>query len=381
MSRLRRASGFTLLEVMLVITIVGVLATLAVPAYRDYIERARSADILLKYDAIRGGIAADVASVGSGNCADLSAGVAAANLKDDYARLSIGYETITATPTDGYRPVLVICAKTDRHGAQGVGVAHAAHHEFSLTNHVEAGAVVTDSVVSFAVPLTQGNKASCLVPTGAKLTACGDPVAVPTATAMAVPNVAPVVAPTKQQVLAPQCRPPQHQMVDRAVMTFGSNLDSYVMNQGNLDTGGDMTEFSAEVAVVGGQQVATSGQHGATMLSYATPSSTNEFLLWNPTSVKIEWKGSDIDTGVNVNDGQNHRISFTWESASGLMILYDNGVEAWRGNHHQGEVLRGNGKLVLGQDQDTYGGGFHHNDAFQGQIVTASLANRVAPPD
>ncbi|MDQ5884639.1 MAG: type pilus assembly protein PilA [Pseudomonadota bacterium] len=33
--------GFTLLEMMLVIAIIGIMATLAIPAYQDYVTRAR----------------------------------------------------------------------------------------------------------------------------------------------------------------------------------------------------------------------------------------------------------------------------------------------------------------------------------------------------
>lgn len=36
-----RMKGFTLLEMMLVIAIIGVMATLAIPAYQDYLVRAR----------------------------------------------------------------------------------------------------------------------------------------------------------------------------------------------------------------------------------------------------------------------------------------------------------------------------------------------------
>lgn len=40
----RGESGFTLIEVMVVVAIVGILAAIAIPSYRDYIIRARIAE-------------------------------------------------------------------------------------------------------------------------------------------------------------------------------------------------------------------------------------------------------------------------------------------------------------------------------------------------
>ena len=43
---MRRHKGFTLIELMIVIAIIGVLAAIAIPAYQDYIVRAQAAEAL-----------------------------------------------------------------------------------------------------------------------------------------------------------------------------------------------------------------------------------------------------------------------------------------------------------------------------------------------
>jgi len=47
--------GFTLIELMIVVAIVGVLAAIAIPAYQDYVNRAKMSQVLAVFDAIATG--------------------------------------------------------------------------------------------------------------------------------------------------------------------------------------------------------------------------------------------------------------------------------------------------------------------------------------
>ena len=50
---MRGNKGVTLLEVMIVVVIVGILATVAIPAYNDYITRSRRSDAFTALETVR----------------------------------------------------------------------------------------------------------------------------------------------------------------------------------------------------------------------------------------------------------------------------------------------------------------------------------------
>lgn len=54
--------GFTLIELMIVVAIIGILAAVALPAYQDYTVRAKVSEVMLAASSAKNGVAEYVAN-------------------------------------------------------------------------------------------------------------------------------------------------------------------------------------------------------------------------------------------------------------------------------------------------------------------------------
>lgn len=412
-SRRVASGGFTLLEILLVVAIIGLLVVVAVPLYQSYVARSRAAELALKFDAVRTNIqvAAKSGDVQTA-CANLASTVQSGNLQSTYAQLALNFEPVTG----GFTPVLTMCATIASQGQRGVEVTREAHHLLSRDSVISQGAVIGDSAVSFSVKLA-GDAALCTTqpPAGAAKTGCAPgtssvaqsagtantPVT-PASGAASQPVVSPVVVATTspgsfstlatgagavvQQGQSSQvnqagqtgpkiCPSGPAQQVGRSTMRLGSGGTGAITNNVGIDTNGNMPAITAEIVIAGD----VANAPGATLMSYTTPRSGTGISLWNPQSLHITLAGTQYNTGVNVNDQQSHRLTMSWRQTGGTLVLYDNGREVWRQlDVNRGGTVGGNGRLVIGQDaRPVSGGGLMFRDGYQGSIVAASLATRA----
>ena len=166
------------------------------------------------------------------------------------------------------------------------------------------------------------------------------------------------------------------------VMEFAPNSASGVVTDGTVSAGGGMTALTVDMTILGGQQVATSAGHGATFISYATPSDSNAMYIWKPEDLTFRIGGHEYPTGVALmNDGADHRYTFSWDGAHGTLdVLVDGQAVKHLTGIGQGVTLADGGKFALGNDQDSFGGGFSTGDAFTGKMFNVAVAKAAIDP-
>ncbi len=111
----RVQQGFTLIELMIVVAIIGILAAVALPAYQDYTVRAKISEVMLAADGCKTGVAEYLQSnnafppstdaAGCNSAANVSKYVASIAVDAATAAISVKVQG-TGTAADGKQLIL-----------------------------------------------------------------------------------------------------------------------------------------------------------------------------------------------------------------------------------------------------------------------------------
>ncbi|XP_071971230.1 jeltraxin-like isoform X2 [Engystomops pustulosus] len=117
------------------------------------------------------------------------------------------------------------------------------------------------------------------------------------------------------------------------------------------------------------------------LFSLATPNKDNAFLIYfsPPNNISISINNEDIFIKVDPDVYYWKKTCVTWDSTNGLLQLWINNKRYPRRVTKTRSPIGPQMSVVLGQEQDSYGGGFDINQSFLGEMCDVNMWDSVLP--
>ena len=162
---LKRARGFTLIEVLTVVALMGIVIAIAIPMYRNYIVMTETVDVISALKAAELEVRAPITTT-DGLHVCTNALVNPQNLQSRYVRLNIHdipNDPLNPLSKQGYAAALRVTATLDsEEGRNGIAVAKAFFEEVKSTlPNIVRNELLTDSFVTFDVMISESDQPYC----------------------------------------------------------------------------------------------------------------------------------------------------------------------------------------------------------------------------
>ncbi|XP_074931083.1 cell adhesion molecule 3-like isoform X7 [Phalacrocorax aristotelis] len=119
------------------------------------------------------------------------------------------------------------------------------------------------------------------------------------------------------------------------------------------------------------------------LFSYATKAQDNEILLFKPKSSEYRFYVGGKFVTFRIPEGHRdwEHVCASWESATGIAEFWFNGKPWPRKGLQRGYTVGAEAAILLGQEQDAFGGGFDVYNSFSGELADIYLWDAGLSPD
>ncbi|KAM9345997.1 C-reactive protein-like [Symphorus nematophorus] len=123
-----------------------------------------------------------------------------------------------------------------------------------------------------------------------------------------------------------------------------------------------------------------SGEREVILFAYRTQH-YDELNVWRELDGRLSFylSGEGVYFQVPQLNAMQTHLCVTWDSSSGAAALFMDGKKSLTKIYRKGHTIRPGGKVIIGQDPDSYLDDFEANQSFVGEICDVNMWDSVLP--